>query len=82
MIQIVMCGFMVVADHDVDDRGLGAAEPIASPDASVLLALPSIPRIHAHLLVAATGMKGGIGGERHTIEQRLIARIGLTQPHK
>jgi hypothetical protein len=33
-------------DHDVDDRGLGAPEPVASPHAAVRLPLPSIAGVY------------------------------------
>jgi len=39
----------VIIDHDVDGGGLGAAEPVASPDPAVLLPLPAIASIDTYL---------------------------------
>ncbi len=69
----------MVIDHDINDGGLGPAEPIASPNATVLLALPPIAGIDTDLLVAARRMQGGIRLERGVIKQGFVALAGLTQ---
>jgi hypothetical protein len=49
-----------------------AAEPVASPHATILLALRPIAGIDAHLLVTAVGMRASVRGERRAIEQAAI----------
>ena len=55
------------------------AEPVGAPQPRVLLALPAIADIDAHLVVLGGVMQIGIGFERSVINQCFPGGVGLPQ---
>ncbi len=43
--------FVKIVDVDVNDRGLGAAKPVGSPYATVLLALPAVSGVNTGFVI-------------------------------